>query len=159
MRESKWLRSVVGGLAWFAVYNSIWGLAGLGFMRREWTMAATASGQSMPWTGDFMMVWVPLTVLFGIAIAAYLDPGPRRPGVLRPALTASLTLWVPATIGMTVWATFSVRVVLPDSAVNLLAVLLASLAAGRTLAAFQRPSMSPETGGSQLDDANVQDAV
>ena len=152
MRDTKWLRRVLGGIVWVAVYNSIWGIAGLGFMRREWTMAAAASGQSMPWTAEFLMVWVPLTLVFGIAIAAYLDSAPRRGSTLRLAVAASLALWVPATIGMAFWATFSIRVIVLDSTVNLLAVFLASLATGRTLVVFRRPSMSHE---SRRHDAEV----
>ena len=118
---------------WTLVYNSIWGVAGLGFMRREWTDAAESSGRAMPWTTDFLLIWVPLTLLFGLAIAAYLSGVSRKQGALKPAVAATLALWIPSTVGMLWWADMSRQVFVLDSVVNLLAALLASLAAAWTL--------------------------
>ncbi len=118
---------------WTLVYNAIWGVAGLGFMRREWTEAAEASGRAMPWTSDFLLVWVPLTLLFGVAIAAYLSSVSQQQGTLKPAVAATLAIWVPSTVGMLAWAGLSLQVFVLDSVVNLLAALLASLAAARSL--------------------------
>jgi hypothetical protein len=128
-----WIRNLVGGAVWSLVYNAIWGVAGLGFMQREWTQAAESSGRDMPWTPDFLLVWVPLTLLFGVAIAAYLSSVPRQRGSLKPAVAATLGLWVPSTIGMLAWAGMSLQVFVLDSGVNLLATLAASLAAERSL--------------------------
>ncbi len=129
----KWIRSIVGGAVWTLVYNAIWGVAGLGFMHREWTEAAEASGRAMPWTPDFLLVWVPLTLLFGVAIAAYLSSVSQQQGALKPAVAATLAIWVPSTVGMLAWAGLSLQVFVLDSVVNLLAALLASLAAARSL--------------------------
>jgi hypothetical protein len=128
-----WIRSVVGGAVWTLVYNAIWGVAGLAFMYREWTEAAESSGRAMPWTTDFLLIWVPLTLLFGVAIAAYLSSASRQQGALKPAVAATLALWIPSTVGMLWWAGMSLQVFVLDSVVNLLAALLASLAAGWSL--------------------------
>ncbi len=87
----------------------------------------------MPWTSDFLLIWVPLTLLIGVAIAAYLSSVSRQQGALKPAVTATLALWVPSTVGMLGWAELSVQVFVLDSVVNLLAALLASLAAAWSL--------------------------
>jgi len=118
---------------WTLVYNAIWGVAGLGFMQREWTEAAESSGRAMPWTTDFLLIWVPLTLLFGVAIAAYLSSVSGKQGALKPAVAATLALWVPSTVGMLGWAGLSIQVLVLDSVVNLLAALLASLAAAWSL--------------------------
>ena len=118
---------------WTLVYNAIWGVAGLGFMQREWTEAAESSGRAMPWTTDFLLIWVPLTLLFGVSIAAYLSGVSRRQGTLKPAVAATLALWAPSTVGMLAWAGMSLQVFVLDSVVNLLAALLASLAAAWSL--------------------------
>jgi hypothetical protein len=133
---------------WTLVYNAIWGVAGLGFMRREWTEAAASSGGAMPWTTDFLLLWVPLTSLFGVAIAAYLSGVSRQQGTLKPAVAATLALWIPSTVGMLWWAGMSLPVFVLDSAVNLLAALLASLAAAWSLV---RQRASTPHGGPQSD--------
>ena len=112
---------------WTLVYNAIWGVAGLGFMQGEWTEAAESSGRAMPWTTEFLLLWVPLTLLFGVAIAAYISGVSRQQGMLKPAVFATLALWVPSTVGMLGWAGMSIRVLVLDSVVNLLAALVASL--------------------------------
>jgi hypothetical protein len=126
----------MGGAVWALVYNAIWGVAGLGFMQREWTEAAESSGRSMPWTTEFLLIWVPLTFLLGVAIAAYLKDMSELRAALKPAVAASLALWVPSTAGMLAWASLSLQVYLLDSAVNLVATLLASLAAAWSLVAI-----------------------
>ena len=118
---------------WTLVYNAIWGVAGLGVMQREWTEAAESSGRAMPWTTDFLLLWVPLTLLFGVAIAAYLSGLSRQQGTLKPAVFATLALWIPSTVGMLGWAGMSLQVFVLDSVVNLLAALVASLAAAWSL--------------------------
>ncbi len=118
---------------WTLVYNAIWGVAGLGFMQREWTEAAESSGRAMPWTTDFLLLWVPLTMLFGVAISAYLSGLSRQQGTLKPAVAATLALWIPSAVGMLWWAGMSLQVLVLDSVVNLLAALLASLAVAWSL--------------------------
>ena len=83
----------------------------------------------MPWTTDFLLLWVPLTLLFGFAIAAYLSGVSRQQGTLKPAVFATLALWIPSTVGMLWWAGMSPQVLVLDSVVNLLAALAASLVA------------------------------
>ena len=133
---------------WTLVYNAIWGVAGLGFMQREWTEAAESSDRTMPWTTDFLLLWVPLTLLFGVAIAAYLSSVSRQQGTLKPAVAATLALWIPSTVGMLWWAGMSLQVLVLDSVVNLLAALLASLAAAWSLF---RQRASPPHGEPQSD--------
>ncbi len=134
MRDASWFRVVVGGAIWAAAYNAVWAIAWFGFMRSEWATAAALSGRSMPWTPDFWIVWIPLTLPLGVAIAAYLN-GARQGRTLRTAVAASLVLWVPGTIAMAVWFAFSPRTIVIDSGVNLLALLLASFVVGRRFAA------------------------
>ena len=146
MRTKRWLLIFVGGAAWAAAYNSVWGIAWFVFMRREWLEATVASGRPMPWTPDFLVVWLPLTLPFGVAITAYMTSGSRQAAALRAALAASLVIWVPGTVGMAVWAwqeALSPRVIAIDSAVNLFAVVVASLILGLGLGARQRRSASP----------------
>ena len=129
-RGGVWLRRSLLGLLWAAFYNGIWAAAWFGFMRAEWTDTAAAMAEPMPWTPDFWMVWVPLTIPFGVAIAAYLDDEARRPRAVRSSVSAGIVLWVPGTIGMAIWAALSIRIIVIDSVVNLAAVLLACLALG-----------------------------
>ena len=140
-----WIRNIVGGVLWTLVYNGIWGVAGFAFMHREWTEAAESSGRAMPWTPDFLFVWVPLTLLFGVAIAAYLSSVSPQQGASKPAVAASLALWVPSTVGMLAWAGLSLQVFVLDSVVNLFAVLLASLAAAWSLVGQRAPAPHGES--------------
>jgi hypothetical protein len=127
MRSKHWLRLVAAGTAWAFVYNGFWGLAWIAFMRREWTEAATASGQVMPWTPQFWFVWIPMTLPFGLAVAAYLMSRPAHDHVHRRAMAASLVIWIPGTIGMAFGMPRALGIILLDSLVNLVALLIASL--------------------------------
>lgn len=138
MRELLGLRTLFAGLIWAALYNAVWGLAWLAFMRREWTLAASSTGHAMPWTPKFWLVWVPLTLLFGFAIAAYLNGASQRERALQSAVAATLILWVPGTMAMALWS-FTVRIIVLDSAVNLLALALASIVAGWSVSTLRRP--------------------
>ncbi len=145
-RWKRWLRIFAGGAAWAAAYNSVWGIAWFVFMRLEWLEATVASGRPMPWTPDFLVVWLPLTLPFGVAITAYMTSGSRQAAALRAALAASLVIWVPGTVGMAVWAwqeALSPRVIAIDSAVNLFALVVASLVLGLGLGARRLRSASP----------------
>jgi hypothetical protein len=111
----------------------VWGIAWFAFMRREWTDAAAAIGQPLPWTPRFWIVWVPITLFVGVGVIAYVADRTHRAAVLKAALAASLVLWVPATIGMSVWAwqqSLSQSMITIDSAVNLVAVIVAALVGG-----------------------------
>jgi hypothetical protein len=123
---------------WTAIYNAVWGIAWLGFMRQEWRDAASSSGHLMPWTPGFWAFWLPISLVFGVAISAYLTGVSGRAKVLQPAAAASLVMWVPGTIGMAVLVGFSVRVIVLDSVVNLLALMLASVVVTQGAASWQR---------------------
>lgn len=125
-------------MAWAAVYNALWAVAWLGFMRREWSGAASASGHPMPFRGGFWALWVPITLLFGIAVTGYLTGKPGATRARRAAAAASLVIWVPSTVGMAVGVGFSVRIIVLDSAVNLLALLVASAVVARGVASRRR---------------------
>jgi hypothetical protein len=109
------------------VYNLLWGLAWLVFMRNEW-LGAGAGARSLPWSVVWM-VWVSLSLGLGIGCSAYIRG--RR---WQAALAAGLAVWIPLTIGMGAWraqTSFSLRVVVLDSVVNLVALVGAGLMAGR----------------------------
>lgn len=128
------VRIAAGGAVWAAAYNLMWIGAWLGLMRREWTRAAAASGHAMPWSSAFWAVWVPLTLPFGFAIAAYLADkmAPDR-NPLKHVIAASVVVWTLETAGMFVAVRFPARVTVLDSIVNLAAISLASVLAGWTL--------------------------
>lgn len=146
----KGVRSVAGGLVWALVYDGLWGIAWLWFMRREWSEAASWSGRILPWTHSFWVLWVPITVLFGVAITLYLA-GETRPARPLPAAAAtSLVVWVPGTVGMAVGVGFSLHVLVLDSAVNFLALLAASAVVAAGIDARRRRS---DRGGALRRDA------
>ena len=146
MSVKRWLRILVVGVAWAAIYNSAWGVAWFSFMGREWLEATVARGRPFPWTPEFWVVWLPLTLPFGVAIAAYIASRLQSAGAPEAVLTASLIVWVPSTIGMATWGwqeSLSARVIAVDSAMNLVAMLAASLVVGVSLragAARQEPT-------------------
>ncbi len=113
------------------VYNLVWGVAWFAFMRREWLDATAAIEQPMPWTPQFWVVWVALTLPIGVATMAYVASRARSAHVPKAALAASLALWVVMTIGMAGWGwqeSLSMSVITTDSAVNLVGLVAASLA-------------------------------
>ena len=108
------------------MYNLLWGLAWLVFMRNEW-LGAGAGARSLPWSLVWM-VWVSLSLGLGIGCSAYIRG--RR---WHAALAAGVAVWIPLTIGMGAWraqTSFSLRVVVLDSVVNLVALVGAGLMAG-----------------------------
>jgi hypothetical protein len=136
MSRSLWARVLAGGALWALVYNLTWGVAWFAFMRQEWLAAVTAIGQSLPFTPRFWIVWVMLTLPFGLAIMAYVLAPERSASAQKAAIAAALACWVPLTVGMAVWSwqeSLPVRVIVMDSAVNLAAVLAASVAAQRAV--------------------------
>lgn len=130
MDKKGWLRALVGGPVWAAVYNSVWGIALFAFMQQEWLRASASVDWAYPWTPQFWTIWIPMTVPFGVAIMAYLASRPKRTSILLSVLAASVALWVPSTIGMAVWASqesLSPRTIVLDSLVNAVALIAASL--------------------------------
>lgn len=126
-------RVVIGGLLWALVYNCVWALAWFTFMRREWLDSTAALRKSMPWT-EIWVVSGALTLPLGVATVAYVAGRARTGPAPRAALAAGLALWVPMTMGMSGWGWYeslSLRTLMLDSTVNLLAIGAAVLAAVR----------------------------
>ena len=126
-------RVVAAGALWAVVYNLVWGVAWFAFMRGEWLDATAALNQSMPWT-EIWVVSVALTLPLGVATMAYVVGRARTGEAPRAALAASLALWVPMTMGMAGWGWYeslSLRILMLDSAVNLLAIGAGVLAGAR----------------------------
>ena len=135
MTRSRWPRAAASGAIWAAVYNLAWGVAWLAFMRKEWTEAVGALHQPLPWTAEFWVLWVALTLPFGVALMAYVASRPPSAPATRAAVTASLALWALMTVGMGGWgwqASLPWQLIASDSTVNLVAVLSASLAGAGT---------------------------
>ena len=123
------MKAVAGGVVWALVYNAVWVLAWLAFMRAEWF---GTGARTEPW-GIVWTVWTVLSLVLGISLSAYLATRPRR-----AAVSASIVLWVPLTLGMVAWASqtsMSLRVAILDSLVNLVALLVASLTTAAVLRA------------------------
>ena len=124
-------RVLAGRVLWTAVYNLVWVVAWFAFMRRDWLEATAAIKQPLPWTPQFWVVWVPLSLAIGVAMMTYIASHARASPVPNAALVASLALWVVMTIGMAGWGwqeSLSMRVITIDSAVNLVGLVAASLA-------------------------------
>ncbi len=124
-------RVLAGGVLWAAVYNLVWGGAWFAFMRREWLDAMAAIKQPLPWTPQFWVVWLVLTLPIGVATMAYVASRARSAPVPKAALAAGLAVWVLMTMGMAGWGwqeSLSIRVIAIDSTVNLVGVVAASLA-------------------------------
>lgn len=124
-----WPRVVASGALWAVVYNFVWGVAWFAFMRSEWMDAVAAIRQPLPWTAEVWFLWVTLTLPIGVAIMAYAAGRPRS--TPKTAAWAAVGVWLPMTLGMAVWAwqeSLPMRVILLDSAVNLVGMVAASLA-------------------------------
>ena len=137
------IRVVISGACWATAYNILWGLAWVGFMRGQWVEAAEMAGQPMPWTPDFWAIWIPMTLPFGLAVAAYLLGRRDTEHLRRDAISAGLVVWVPGTIGMAFGAALTARIIVLDSVVNLVAVLVPSLLLAELLR--RRPISTRET--------------
>ena len=132
MSPTKWPRLLAGGVVWAAVYNLIWGLAWFLWMHREWLAATAAINRTFPWN-EIWIIWGVFTLPLGIVAMAYIAK--RAP--LRPRASASIAvafaIWLPLTVGMVAsgWQSgVSFRTTALGSTVNLVALLLASLAGG-----------------------------
>jgi hypothetical protein len=127
-----WMRAISGGALWALVYNLLWGVAWFSFMRREWLDAFGAIKRPLLWTADFWILWIAITVPIGIALVAYAANPARSVSAPKAAVYAGMTLWLLMTLGMATWAlqqSLSIRIIVLDSLVNLVALVSASLAA------------------------------
>ena len=107
----------------------MWGLGWFAFMRKEWEQGVAAIGRPSPWTADVWFVWVVLTVPMGVAIMAY--AASRARSTYTGAVSAAAAVWLLLTVAMGAYSlsqSLSIRVIAPDSSVNLLGMVAASLA-------------------------------
>ena len=128
-----WMRAIAGGAFWAVVYNLVWGLAWFTFMRREWRDAFAAIKRPLPFTADVWILWIALTLPIGVALVAYARNPARSVSAPKAAVYAGMTLWLLMTLGMATWgwqASLSIRIIVLDSIVNLIAMVAASLAGG-----------------------------
>jgi len=51
-RNTRWPQVIASGALWAAVYNFVWGLSWLAFMRHEWLGATAAINMELPWTAS-----------------------------------------------------------------------------------------------------------
>ena len=124
---SRW-HVLARGALWAVVYNLVWGIAWFAFMRAEWNASATAIGRAMPWTAEVWIIWGILTFPLGAAVVAY-AANPAR-SARTGAVQAAVAMWAMVSVGMAISCSqFSPRVVVLDVVVNLLAMLVASIAA------------------------------
>jgi hypothetical protein len=110
------------------VYNLLWGVAWFAFMQREWREAAAAIRRPQPFTAEVWFLTVVLSLPIGVAIMAY--TASRARSALKAAVYAAVALWLLMTMGMAGWGwqeSLSMRVIALDSAVNLVAMVAASL--------------------------------
>ena len=134
VKSTAWSRNVATGALWAIVYNFVWGVAWFAFMRDAWTDAMSTVGRKNPWTAEVWFIWVLLTFPIGVAVMVYASGHPKAPPK-KAAAYAAVALWVPMALAMGVWAwqeSLPMRVIVLDSAVNLAAMVAASLAAGGT---------------------------
>lgn len=133
---------VLSGVLWALLYNVLWAAAWLAFMGREWLVATAAGSESPPWR-SIWLVWVVLALPLGVAVMAYVAGRAGSAQVRRATVAASVAVWVVITLGMAVWGwqqSLSIRVIVLDSTVNLVAILVASLAATASQRAWARAS-------------------
>ena len=132
MRMASWPRVVSSGVVWAVIYNLVWGLAWFTFMRGAWFSATAAISQALPWT-VIWTVWLVLSLPLGLVSMAYVRTRSAVDPVANAALAAAFVLWLPLTVGMAVWgwqASLPAPIIAEDSAVNLVALVAASLAGG-----------------------------
>ena len=125
-----WMRVLAGGVLWAAVYNLVWGVAWFVFMRREWRDAFAATNRPLLFTGDIWIFWIALTLPMGVAVAAYAANPSRSVSAPKAAVYAGMTLWLIMTAGMATWSwqnSLSIRIIVLDSIVNLVAMMAPAL--------------------------------
>lgn len=134
MTSTNWRRVVASGALWTLVYNGLWGTAWFAFMRKEWEGAVAAIGRPSPWTAEVWFLWAVLTVPMGVGIMAYAAGRARAP--YTAAATASGAIWLLLTLPMGAYSlsqSLSMRVIVLDAAVNLVAMIAAAFAAAWSL--------------------------
>lgn len=126
----KWRLIVSLGALWAVVYNVVWGVAWLAFMRREWEDAFMSIHKQMPFSAEVWFAWALVTVPIGCAVMRFAAGPGRTPR--KDSLLASAGVWLIFTLGMAGWGVgddLPSRVVVLDSVVNLLALMAAAFAA------------------------------
>ncbi len=130
-----WMRVIVGGALWAAVYNLVWGMAWFVFMRREWGDAFAAIKRPLLFTSDIWIYWIALTLPIGVAIVAYAANPARSVSAPKATVYAGVTLWLVMTAGMATWSwqnSLSIRIIALDSFVNPVAMMVPALFARPT---------------------------
>ncbi len=133
MSSIHWPPVVAGGVLWAVVYDLVWGVAWLAFMRREWLDAVAANKRPLPWTPDFWVVWSAVNLPIGVAIMAYVASRARSASAPKTAVYAGVAMWLLMTVWMAGWGwqqSLSFRLIVLDSTVNLVGLVAASLAGG-----------------------------
>jgi hypothetical protein len=127
-------------------YCLVWGLAWLVFMRREWNDAVASINRRSPWTAEVWLMELVFIFLMGAAISAH--AASQKALTLKTAMSPAVVVWLLMTMGMAVWSAhedFTFRVVVLDSAVNLVAMLAGSLACWRSLLRSSTATSPPTT--------------
>lgn len=138
---------LVAGLLWALAYGLAWVVAWFAFMRAEWYGALAVSNRVMPWT-EIWSVWAVLNVPLGMATAVYFRQRERETPQANALMAVVLVLWVPMTLGMTVWAWYeslSLTMIALDSAVNLVGLAVASHLARLVVRRHARPATASKT--------------
>lgn len=136
---------LVAGLLWAFAYSLVWGMAWFAFMRAAWYGALAVGDRQMPWT-EIWSIWAVLNVPLGLATAAYLRHRERLSSSANALLPVVLVLWLPMTLGMTVWAWYeslSLTLIAVDSAVNLAGLAFASYVTRAVVRRQWSPSTAP----------------
>lgn len=139
------LTVLVAGLVWAFAYGLVWGVAWFAFMRAAWYEALAVGNRQMPWT-EIWSIWAVLNVPLGLAAAAYLRHRERLSLSANGLIPVVLVLWLPMTLGMTVWAWYeslSLTLIAVDSAVNLAGLAFASYVARAVVRGQWTPSTAP----------------
>ncbi len=142
-----WSRVLAGSALWAVVYHLVWGVAWFAFMHREWEVAATAVGRPMPMTAEVWIITGILTLPLAAVILKYASDPARS--ALKASLHASAAMWAILTVAMAILCmqrSFSARIIVADSVINLIAMLAASVAGTWTLGDVQEkmPNKAPE---------------
>lgn len=130
LSRPRWMRVIAGGMLWAMVYNLVWGVAWFIFMRREWRDAFAAIHRPLLFTADLWIFWIVLTFPIGLAIVAFAANPARSVSATRATLYAGMILWLVMTVGMATWSWqdgLSIRIIVLDCIVNLVALLVPAL--------------------------------
>jgi hypothetical protein len=122
-----WPRIAAASAVFALVYNALWGLAWLAFMRAEWIHAVAAIGEPLPWTPAVWLLWVLVTLSIGVGIMTH-AAAQSRPRLA--AVRAGAVTWLVLTLGMaaaSLHQSLALRVVTLDSVVNLVGIVVGSV--------------------------------